>query len=307
MELSIISPVYKAQDIIQTLTKELLIESGKITDSFEIILVEDGSPDQSWETMLLCCEIDRRVKAIKLSRNFGQHNAIMAGLSMSVGKWVVVMDCDMQDRPDQIPLLYEKAKSGYDVVLAQRKERADSYLKRLSSRAFYFAFSYLTNTKQDSSIANFGIYSKDAIDAVLKMGDQLKFFPTMINWVGFKKTVLKIKHGDRLEGKSSYTLSKLLHLAFDNIISFSDKPLWLVIRFGFLLALCSFGVGLYFVGKYLVFGIPVVGYTSLIVSIYFLSGIIIFILGLLGIYIGKTFAQSKARPSFIVKEMVNYD
>ena len=303
--ISIVSPVYGAASLVETLVDQLLKEVGEITSDFEILLVEDGSPDKSWESIVSCCEKDKRIKGYKLSRNFGQHNAIMAGLSMAQGEWIVVMDCDLQDRPDQIKKMYDKALTGFDAVMAQRTVRVDSSLKRLSSKVFYAIFNYFTDTKQDNAIANFGVYSRSLINGVLSMGDSVKFFPTMVNWVGFNKTVQEVEHGKRLEGKSSYTFTKLVKLAMDSIISFSDKPLWLVVRFGFLMSLFSFSLGLYFVIKYFSLGIPVVGYTSLIVSIWFLSGVIIFILGLIGIYIGKTFAQSKNRPNFIIDSVTN--
>lgn len=305
MELSIVIPVYKAETFVDKLIHELLSHLKEITNKFEIILVEDGSPDDTWNKIVNCCKIDQRIKGFKLSRNFGQHNAIMAGLTVSSGDWIVVMDCDLQDKPNQIKKMYDKALTGYDAVLAQRFYRADSFMKRLSSKFFYSVFSYFTDTKQDSSIANFGVYSKSLVDGLLSMGDGVKFFPTMINWVGFKKTALRIEHGNRIEGKSSYTFLKLVNLALDNIVSFSDKPLWLVIKLGFVMSILSFSVGIYYVFKFFYMGIPVIGYTSLIVSIWFLSGIMIFILGLLGVYVGKTFAQTKNRPTFIIEKIIN--
>lgn len=305
MYLSVVSPVYRAENIIDELYNEIVANVSVLTDDFEIILVEDGSPDNSWAKIVDICKADKRVKGIRLSRNFGQHYAITAGLQKSSGDWIVVMDCDLQDRPDQIHKLMYKAKQGFDIVFAQRVKREDKFFKKWFSKWFYRTFSYLTDTEQDSSIANFGIYSKQVVQAILEMKDQVRFFPTMSNWVGFNKTTEEVKHSARAEGKSSYTFVKLLNLAFDNIISFSDKPLWLVIRFGFLISFFSFLFGIYFILKYFIYSIQVVGYTSLIVSVWFLSGILLFTLGLIGVYLGKTFDQGKGRPIYIIQEILN--
>ena len=153
--LSIVSPVYRAEKIIPELVERIKIAASQITDNFEIILVEDCGPDNSWSAIEKECLIDKRVKGIKLSRNFGQHYAITAGLNYSKGEWVVVMDCDLQDLPEEISNLYNKTKEGFDIVLARRFERQDTFLKRLSSKIFYTTLSYLTGTKQDNTIANF--------------------------------------------------------------------------------------------------------------------------------------------------------
>lgn len=160
------------------------------------------------------------MKGINLSRNFGQHYAITAGLSQAKGEWVVVMDCDLQDTPEEIKNLYTKAQEGYDSVFAQRVERKDKFLKRLSSIVFYKVFSFLTDSKQDETVANFGIYHRKVVNAILSMGDSIRYFPIMAQWVGFRKGYLPIKHGARKEGKSSYSLFKLLKLASDNMIGF---------------------------------------------------------------------------------------
>jgi glycosyltransferase involved in cell wall biosynthesis len=156
--LSIVSPVYGAPSLIGELCLRLHSSLKKITEDYEIILVFDCSPDNGWEEICIECERDKRVKGIRLSRNFGQHYAITAGLEQATGEWVVVMDCDLQDRPEEINKLYKKAQEGYDIVFAQRADRKDSFLKRLSSKAFYAVFSYMTDTHQDARIANFGIY-----------------------------------------------------------------------------------------------------------------------------------------------------
>jgi len=217
----------------------------------------------------------------------------------------VVMDCDLQDMPNQIPRLYHKALEGYDVVFARRRARRDSILKRLCSRAFYSIFSYLTETNQDAAIANFGVYSRKAIEAVLGMGDNIRYFPAMVQWVGFRSTRVDVEHSPRKQGESTYNLRKLLRLAANSIISFSDKPLRLVAQGGLILSAISFIIGLYYLTGYLLGSIQIAGYASLIISIWLTAGINIFVLGLVGIYVGKAFEKIKGRPIYIIDEEIN--
>lgn len=304
-KISVVSPVYLAETIVNELVQRLNKVLAPQFSQFEIILVEDGSPDNSWQQIQLLCETDPNVKGIRLSRNFGQHYAITAGLEYATGDWVVVMDCDLQDRPEEIMPLFEKTKDGHDIVYARRKVRKDSFFKKTSSKIFYRLFGYLTDSKQDPSIANFGIYNRNVIQSVLKMKDYVRYFPTMVQWVGFSSAKLDVEHNSRGDGKSSYTWSKLLRLAFDNVIAFSDKPLRLTIRLGFAISLISMCIGLFYLYKYFAGDIVVVGYASLVISIWFLSGLIVFILGIIGTYLGKTFDKVKDRPTFIITEKLN--
>ncbi len=289
----------------EELVRRISESVGSITQHYEIILVNDASPDNSWNVIRAECEKDSRVKGINLSRNFGQHYAITAGLSYAKGEWVVVMDCDLQDRPEEIPNLYKKALEGYDSVFAQRVNRSDSWLKRMSSKLFYKFFSYMTETRQDASVANFGIYNRKVVVSILAMGDKMRYFPTQVQWVGFRKYYMPVEHDSRMEGKSSYSLKKLFRLAFDTIVSFSDKPLRLTMNIGALITAVSFLIGLIYLIQYLCGHIAVMGYASLIISLWFICGILVFLIGVVGLYLGKTFNQAKGRPTFIVDDKIN--
>lgn len=304
---SIVVPVYGCKTALFELYLRLKSTLEPISPDFEIIMVNDSSPDQAWDAIVEIARKDVRVKGIHFSRNFGQHYAITAGLEHSSGEWVVVMDCDLQDRPEEIAGLHQKAMEGWDVVLASRANRKDGLLKRLSSKIFYSLLGYLTNTEQDASIANFGIYHRKVIDAILQMGDYQRYFPTMVKWVGFTRTKIPVEHAQRDEGKSSYTFGKLLRLAIDVILSFSDKPLRLTVKFGFFLSSLAFVFALFNLVLYFTGNIKVPGYTSLIVSVWFLSGLIITLIGVVGLYIGKTFDKVKGRPTYIVKSSINFD
>ncbi len=303
--ISIVSPVYKAEKTLVELILQVEKEIVKITDSYEIILVNDHSPDDSWQVIKNLCEKSEKIIGIKLSKNFGQHYAITAGLDSCSGEWVYVMDCDLQDRPDQMIKLYHKAMEGYDVVQGRRAGRKDSFFKRTFSKFFYKILAYLSGYSQDSTIANYGIYNKKVIKSIVSMRESIRFFPTMVAWVGYKKTSIEIEHSERLEGKSSYTFKKLFNLALDIVLAYSDKPLRLIVQLGLLTSFSSFLFLLYNLYQYLSGKILVLGYMSLIVSIWFLSGLLMLMLGVVGLYVGKTFESAKKRPIYIVESKIN--
>lgn len=305
--ISIVSPVYRAEKIIPELVSRIKESIEKITTDFEIILVEDNGPDDSWQVIEEIAKDDEKVIGIQLSRNFGQHYAITAGLDASKGEWVVVMDCDLQDQPEEIPNLYAEALKGYDVVLAQRHQRKDGFFKRFFSAAFYRVLGYLTGSQQDETIANFGIYNKKVIDAVKSMRESIRYFPTMVKWVGFKSTKLKVAHNERAEGETSYNFKRLLNLALDIILAFSDKPIRLAVKLGLLISAMSVVISIVYLGKYLAGHVVILGYTSLIISIWLLSGLIMATLGVVGLYVGKTFEGVKQRPIYIIEKKINRD
>lgn len=303
---SIISPVYRAEQIVPELVRRIKASIELITADYEILLVEDSSPDNSWSAITAESRKDKRVKGIRLSRNFGQHYAISAGLDHATGEWVVVMDCDLQDRPEEIAALYQKAQAGFDVVLARRAERQDSFIKRSSSFLFYRTLSYLTGSSQDPSIANFGIYRKPVIAALQQMREPIRYFPTMVRWVGFRRTTLDVMHSERFSGSTTYNWSRLFRLALDIILANSDKPIRIVVKLGFIIAIISFLIGARVLYQYFLHQITVPGYTSLLVSLWFIGGIILFVLGLIGLYIGKIFEGVKNRPIYVVAEVTNH-
>ena len=304
-KISVVIPVYKAEKFLDKLVFEIQKVMEVLAVDFEIILVDDRSPDLSWAKMKEISIQSPNVKSIRLSKNFGQHPAIMAGLSQAKGEWIVVMDCDLQDQPKEILKLYKKALDNFDIVLASRKNRQDGFFKKSFSKLFSILYSYLTDTKFDNSIANFGIYNRKVIMEVLLMNDYIKSFPLFINWVGFNATAIEVEHASRDSGKSTYTYSKLISLAFNTIISFSNKPLKLFVKFGMIMSLLALFVGLETINRYISGEITVLGYSSLMVSIWFLSGIIITITGIVGIYIGKIFDQAKGRKPFIIDQIRN--
>ena len=298
--LSIVIPVYKAESCLDELYVRLRAAIEPISPDFEIILVEDCGGDRSWDMIAALAKRDPRVRGIQFSRNFGQHYGITAGLDHAMGDWVVVMDCDLQDRPEEIPRLYARAQEGFEIVLARRGKREHPLVKRLMSRAFYKLFSYLADMEYDGQVGNFRIVSKKVVENFRQMREQLRFFGGLVNWMGFPTTSIDVQHAERFEGGSTYTLRKLWKLASETIIAYSDKPLRLSIRFGFLISSLSFFYGMYIIYHALRYGSPITGWSSLIVSLYFLGGIVISILGVIGIYLGKAFDEAKRRPLYII-------
>ena len=305
MKLSVLVPVYMGERFLEELYTRIRQVAESLTGEWELILVNDSSPDGSWRGIAELAGRDARVIGLNLSRNFGQHYAITAGLSAASGDWVVVMDCDLQDMPEEIPVLYAKAQEGFDSVFAQRVERQDAWIKKECSKLFYRVFSFLTGTRMDASIANFGIYHRKVIGAILSLGDSIRYFPAMAQWVGFRQAVCPVRHAARSEGESSYSWKKLFRLALDNMIAFSDKPLRITALTGLCISVLAVLVTLFYLCLALSGLIKVMGYASLILSIWFNTGIMLMTIGMVGIYVGKTFSQTKRRPVFIIADSLN--
>ena len=299
--ISVIIPVYKAEECLDELYRRLTASLETLTADFEIVLVEDCGGDRSWPMILDLARRDARVRGIQFSRNFGQHYGITAGLDHCDGDWVVVMDCDLQDRPEEIPRLYAAALEGYDVVLARRGRRNDPLLKRCTSWLFYKIFSYLADMDYDGETGNFRIISRKVVESFRTMRERLRFFGGLVAWMGFPTVSIDVQHDERFAGQSTYTFGKLWKLASETIIAYSDKPLRLSIRFGFAISALAFAYGSYIIYRALVHGAAITGWSSLIVSVYFLGGIVISLLGMIGVYLGKAFDEVKQRPLYILR------
>ena len=306
MELSIVSPVYHGEKMLNELVQRIHAAIKDLTDDYEIILVNDCSPDLSWQKITEICSHDKKVKGINLSRNFGQPYAITAGLSYAAGEYVAVIDCDLQNKPEDLPAMYRKAKEGYDIVSARRVVREDTFLKRLSSATFHRVYDFLSGFKTDKAVAEFGIYSRKVVKVYCSIPEYSRSFVELVHTLGFKKTTVDVLHDHRLEGESSYNLYRLLKLSYDSIISNSNRPLHLAVSLGLIMSVISFLMAIYNIfAKF--YGLnEVVGYTSTIFSIWFVGGLLLFMMGILGLYIGKIFDQVKGRPVFIVSETLNF-
>lgn len=304
MDISVVIPVYGCRAALPELHRRLTESLSAITDNYEIILVNDACPQNSWEDIEKICEKDRKVKGIELSRNFGQIYAITAGLDNSKGEWVVVMDCDLQDRPEEIINLYNKAQEGYDVVFARRAQRKDSALKIFVSKLFYSVCSFATDTKFDPAICNFSIISRKVVDSYCSMREVHRAYVAYIKWLGFKQTAIDVEHNDRAEGKSSYNFKKRMRMAMEIITSQSDKVLKFIVGLGFIVAMLSLLGAIAIIIKYFISNI-LSGWTSTIVALCFFGGLAIMSIGIVGIYVGNIFMQSKERPLYIIRTIKN--
>lgn len=303
--LSIVAPAYKCADCIPELYRRLTQSLSAITTNYEIIFVDDGSPHDDWSVIEDLCRNDRKVRGVKLSRNYGQHFAISAGLEYTMGDWVVVMDCDLQDQPEEIHKLYEKAREGWPIVLARRHKREDSLYRRCVSTLFGKLYNWLGDVDVDNSVANFSLCSRRVIEHVRSFRERNRNFPMFLNEVGYPRTMVDVVHSSRFHGKSAYTFSKLIDFAIQTIVARSNKPLRLSIRFGFLLALLALGYGITVIIRYFVYDVAVEGWTTLVVLVSFLGGLGFANLGILGLYLGKIFDEVKGRPLYIVERTLN--
>ncbi len=299
--ITIVTPVFGCDQVLVELYERLCSSLSTITERFEIIMVNDASPDCAWDLIQKLAQNDPRVKGINLSRNFGQHHAITAGLDFAQGDWVVVMDCDLQDQPEEIPKLYFKALEGYDLVVGLRIQRQDNLLRKLISKLFSTVFTYFADIEVDNQTSSFGIYSRKVIRSITHMKEQHRSFGLFALWVGFRRVQIPIRHSRRQYGKSSYNFSRMFKLAMNSIISHSNKLLSIFVTLGFTISSISLVYACWRLIKYFFGGEQLLGWTSLIVSIYLTAGLIIAVIGVVGIYIGKIFDEVKGRPLYIIE------
>lgn len=305
MDISVVLPCYNTAGTLELLSERLIKVLERESKSFEIIMVNDCSPSNDWEVIEKLALKDNRIKGINLSRNFGQYEAITAGLDRVKGDNVVLMDADLQDLPEELPKLLRELENGYDIVYGVRTNRKDTFFKKLASNLFHKFFNYFSGTNTDKGIATYAIYSKKVISTIISMRERYREIYILSSWVGFKVAKVEIEHAKREIGETSYDFKKGLDLALGAMFAYSDKPLKVSVLIGFVISLSSLVYGLYIFirGALGMENIP--GWSSLIVSVWFLGGLILSFLGVIGIYIGKIFEEVKARPLYIVKDELN--
>lgn len=302
VDLSVVVPVFNEEMCLNELYQRLtrVLDGMKLV--YEIVLVDDGSIDASWNLIRQLSGADAHVTAVRLSRNFGHHIAISAGLDHSRGRWVVTMDADLQDLPEEIPNLYAKAMGGCDVVLARRKGRQHGVVKRKLGTLFAKVMSRLSEMEYDPEVGVFRIMSRRVVDEVCGLRETSRFFSGLVYWVGFTQGSVDVEHGMRYAGETKYPLYKQLSLAFDGIISFTEKPLKLAVYLGVMFALSGVGYALLVIVQALAGEIEVLGYASLLSAILIVGGVTIITVGVVGLYVGRIFRQVKSRPLYIVSE-----
>lgn len=301
---SIVVPVYNCEQCLPVLCERVDNTLRGMDQNYELILVDDRSSGRTWQIILeLCCQYPS-LKGIQLSRNFGQHKAITAGLSKSLGDYVIVMDCDLQDPPELIPNLIQKIEQGFDLVLARRNSRKDSFFRQWAAKAYFYLIGRLTDEKIDGSYGNFSILSRKVVDNFLKFGEKERHYLFILRWMGFNIGKIEYEQNQRIAGESSYLFKSLIRHALDGLFFQSTVLLKWIAKTGLIFSLVGFTLALYYIGRYFMYG-SVQGWTSLIVLILICTGLIVTSLGVIGIYITKIFDQIKKRPLYIIDKITD--
>jgi dolichol-phosphate mannosyltransferase len=303
VELSVVVPVYGCRDCLDQLHGRLAKALEPISPSYQMVFVDDRSPDGAWPLLETLARSDPHVKAIRLSRNFGQHAAITAGLAASEGEWTVVMDCDLQDPPELIETLYARAMTGFDLVFARRRQRSQSPARLLLARIYFKVLNTFMGTNIDGGFGTFSILSRKVVDAYLSLGERDRHYLFVLNWLGFEQGVIDFDQGDRPAGKSSYTLRKLVGHALSGIFFQTTTLLVYIVYLGFVIVAMGVLLSAFLVYLDLV-AHPQPGWVSVMVLILVIGGFIITSTGVTGLYIGRVFQQVKGRPLYVVDSVV---
>jgi glycosyltransferase involved in cell wall biosynthesis len=304
--ISVVIPVYNCAGSLRTLHERLTATLSALGLDYEIVLVDDRSRDDAWDILTELARADRRLRVVRLSRNFGQHAAITAGLTRSRGDWTVVMDCDLQEPPEEIARLWAKAQEGYDIVRATREGRRHSAFRRMSASLYRRMLSERENGG-DIEFSTLSIISRKVVDAFLQLRDRDREYQLVLDWLGFSQATISFAHAEREgDSPSAYGLRELVGVALDGMFFRTTVLLRWIVLLGFLVALAGFGLGVYAVFSRLVEDTPP-GYTSIVVLLVLLSGFTIISLGVVGLYVGRIFDQVKGRPLFVVDEQIDGD
>jgi dolichol-phosphate mannosyltransferase len=298
--LSVVVPVYGCADCLVALHSRLTDSVRTITERYELVFVDDRSVDDGWAVLVRLAREDPHVRAFRLSRNFGQDAAITAGLTQATGEWTVVMDCDLQEAPEDIPRLWAAAGEGYDIVRTVRRGWRHSAFRRATSR-IYRRLTLETDVRPDYS--NLSLLSRRVVDAFLRLKDRDREYMIALDWLGFDSTAVEIEHHERHAGESGYTLRRLFRVAVDGMFFRSTVLLRLVVLLGFMVAFAGIVVAAFEIADYFLEPAKSVpGYTSLAVLLLLLAGFIIVSVGVVGLYVGRIFEQVKNRPLFLIDQ-----
>lgn len=301
--LSVVIPVYNDQEVIQELYRRLHPVVQTLAAQYEIVLVDDGSKDGSWEEILKLREQDEHIVAVKLARNFGQQNSIAAGLNVAKGEIIVLMDSDLQDRPEDIPVLVSTLQqTGAQMAIAQWQTRQDTWAKRTVSNIFNYVSNSITTIHIAPHLGVFRAIRRSVVDELKKFPEKTSTTLSLLYYIGANYAIVPLKRDARFAGKSGYNVRKMFGLTFARIFSYSMFPIRVVTYLGMLMSLISFLVGIALI-FYKLFGNVVTGWTSTIVLMLFLFGLNFAFLGVLGEYIGKVFLETKQRPNYIIEKI----
>lgn len=303
VDVSVVIPICNEEENISELYRRLTDVVGSI-GTYEIIMVNDGSTDRSWQIIKELNKNDPRIKGINFSRNFGHHIAITAGMDHAKGEAIILMDGDLQDPPNEIIRLYKKYKEGYDLVYGIRQHREDPVLKRVTSYLFWWMLRRFSGVNIPQGQTMLRVMGRRIVDVMNEMREHARFIHGMMAWTGFMVTTIEVKHNQRAKGKSKYNISRMFRLALHAITSFSTVPLRIATYIGLISSFGSLLIGIYFIFRKIFYGFPILGYASIIVSIFFIGGIQLLVLGIFGEYLGRTYQEVQKRPLYIISEHV---
>jgi len=300
---SIVIPIYNEQESLTALVDRLRPVLDKLDGPAEVVLVDDGSRDASYPMMIEINRRDPRFKIVQLSRNFGHQIAITAGMDLASGQAVVVMDADLQDPPEVILELAERWQEGYDVVYAVREQRdGETVFKRRTATMFYGLQRRLAEIEQPVEVGDFRLVDRRALDAFLQMRERNRYVRGMFSWIGFRQTAVPYSRASREAGKSKYPLRKMMRLALDGFVGFSTAPLRFALSLGLVMAAASVAYGIVVIALKLAGLGDVPGYASLLVTVTFLSGVQLIVVGMVGQYVARIYDEVRARPLYLVRE-----
>lgn len=307
-ELSIVIPSFNEQSNLKALYSELMKVFPSLNMTWEIIIVDDGSVDNTWGEIASLHEKDNRVKGVRFSRNFGHQYALLAGLSHAKGKAVITMDSDLQHPPELIKELIAEWQKGNKIVHTVRIDiEKISFFKKMSSKLFYGIWSFLSGIKIESGMADYRLLDRQVVDNILEFREEGLFLRGIVQWVGYPSSKVSFQCQERFSGKSKYTLGKMIKFAVTGITSFSVVPLRIGIFIGLITSLAAFGEIIYAIYAKLILKTAVPGWASAVSILSFLFGILFILLGLIGLYIGKVLVEVKRRPRFLVSEALGMD
>lgn len=304
-EIGVVIPVFNEADNIEGLVSRLVPVLERVSSSFEVVFVDDGSSDATMEMLRKVNARDRRLTAVSFSRNFGKEIAIAAGLDHTEADAVVIMDADLQHPPEVIEAFVAKWREGYKNVYGQRTDRAvDSALRRTFTRKFYDIFALFGETPLPEGAGDFRLLDRQAVLSLRAMGERARFSKGLYAWIGFKSIGVPFQVAERAHGVSKFSYGKLTRFAIDGLMSFSTLPLMVWTYIGVAVSIFALFMAVYLLLQTLIYGVDVPGYASIIVSVMFLGGIQLLSLGVLGEYIGRIFGEVKRRPLYLVAERV---
>ena len=301
---SIVLPICNEEDTLNELFARLNRAMSSLKDPYEVICVDDGSTDSSFDILEQQAGSRPNYKVIKLSRNFGHQIAITAGLDASEGDAVIILDADLQDPPEFIPELAAKWQEGYDVVYAVRRRRKGNFFRNILIKAAYRFINKITRINIPVDTGDFRLMSRRVVEALKSSRERSRYLRGLSCWAGFSQVGIEYKREKRYAGKTKYPLWKLVKLALDGITSFSRFPLTLAVYLGFFVSLFSVAAVLYLVYRKLT-GLQIEGWASVMVAIFFMGGAQIFTIGVLGEYIGRIYEEVKQRPMYLVDKKIN--